>query len=161
MKSCRISAVLCGVVLCALSTVAAAGEQLVCRTCSNAAKQVSPSVSNGSTTSRNSGRVLGVFQTRSRTDMRSSWHHTHPKWSAGRKATGAAYRQAVPVSSLTAQSPWLRDRPSRKCRFAEPFFIFSKLWTRSLRCHDVAQRMLDHLPTQSWDAVLVFRGVRR
>lgn len=92
MKSSRVISVLCGAVLCALATVAAAGETTNCRNCSAPAKQVSVSSANGNGNSRNSGRALGVFQTRSRSDMRSSWYHSHPKWSAGRKATGAAYR---------------------------------------------------------------------
>lgn len=98
MKIYRVPAVFGAVLLCAFAAAAEAGDQFACRTCSAVAKQTSASTGNDngnvsdSSGSRNSGRVFGVFQTRSRSDMRSSWYHTHPKWSAGRKATGAAYR---------------------------------------------------------------------
>jgi hypothetical protein len=81
-----------GVLLSASATVAAAGDPVVYRTCSTSAKQVSSSGDSSPSSARSSGRVFGVFQTHSRSDARNSWYHTHPKWSAGRKATGAAYR---------------------------------------------------------------------
>ena len=92
MKKNRILGVFCGAVLAAFASVADAGDQVVCQTCSTPVKQILSSGVSGQSSNRNSGRLFGVFQTRSRSDMRSSWYHTHPKWSAGRKATGAAYR---------------------------------------------------------------------
>ena len=92
MRKNRILGVFCGALLVAFASVADAGDQVACKTCSTPVKQVLSSVDSGQPSNRNSGRLFGVFQTRSRSDMRSSWYHTHPKWSAGRKATGAAYR---------------------------------------------------------------------
>jgi hypothetical protein len=94
MKSTRFITLLAGAILLAVN-VAHAGNEPVCRNCSSRSSVLSSDAGrtfNGSSTSRSNGRVFGIFNTRSRSDMRDSWNHTHPKWSAGRKATGAAYR---------------------------------------------------------------------
>ncbi|MEN9554790.1 MAG: hypothetical protein RLZZ232_1076 [Planctomycetota bacterium] len=92
MKSSQVLAAVCGALLCSLAVVEAGAPAACCNTTKPVVASNGNSNGNGTSGSQRSGRVFGVFQTRSRTDVRDSWYHTHPKWSAGRKATGAAYR---------------------------------------------------------------------
>ena len=94
MKSSQVLAAVCGALLCSLAVVEAGAPSACCNTTKPVVASNSNGNNNGNAVSgtQRSVRVFGVFQTRSRADMRDSWYHTHPKWSAGRKATGAAYR---------------------------------------------------------------------
>ena len=92
MKSSQVLAAVCGALLCSLAVVEAADPAACCNSTKPVVASNGNSNGNGTSGSQRSGRLFGVSQTRSRADMRDSWYHTHPKWSAGRKATGAAYR---------------------------------------------------------------------
>jgi hypothetical protein len=53
-------------------------------------KKLMPSSTPKASTSGRCQKSGGLFQSRP-VSPKSTWSHQHPKWSAGRKATGAAY----------------------------------------------------------------------